>query len=100
MAARLAGPVTLHLTTELSGTTLTVVVRATARGMNLSDQVVPVLRDAVTRLPHGLATVRAEADRSLVEVDLDEVARRWWIRVEQVELGQTVRVTGAVVPQL
>lgn len=93
MAARLAGPVGVTMTVELSGATLTVVIAAAARGFNVSEQVAPVLTGKLRRLPAGLATVRTADGHTLVDVDLDAVARLARVRVTAVTIGETVTVT-------
>lgn len=94
MAARMVGPVDVTVTSELQPQTLTVVINAAARGLNLSEQVAPVLEEKLAVLPAGLVRVFAAGGRTLVEVNLPAVVRHYRFHVKRVELGQTVVVEG------
>lgn len=96
IAAKAAGAVGVTVTTELSASTLTLVIAASARGINVSERVAPVVRDKLTRIPAGLASVRTADGRTLVDVDLDEVARRYQARPTSITLGETVEVVADV----
>jgi len=96
IAAKAAGAVGITVTVEMSAQTLTLVIAASARGLNVSEQVAPVLRSKLTRLPDGLASVRSGDGRTMVDLNLDEVARRYRIRPTSVTLGETVEIVGSL----
>ncbi|MCL2465666.1 MAG: hypothetical protein FWF02_10560 [Micrococcales bacterium] len=96
LAAKAAGAVGVTVTAELSRQMLTLVIAASARGLNVSEQVAPVLRSKLARLPDGLASVRTADGRTMVDVNLDEVARRYKVRPTSVTLGDTVEIVGSL----
>ncbi|MCL2848494.1 MAG: hypothetical protein FWE61_00430 [Micrococcales bacterium] len=99
VAAKAAGPVGVTVTSELSGSTLTLVIAASARGLNLSERVAPEVRKRLTRLPAGLVSVRTGDGRTLVDLDLDEIARRYKVRPTSLTLGETITIVGTPVPR-
>ncbi|MCL2089607.1 MAG: hypothetical protein FWH11_00015 [Micrococcales bacterium] len=97
MAAKAAGAIGVTVTTELSDTTFTVVIAASARGINVSEMVAGEIRKVLARLPRrvpaGLVSVRTGEGRTMVDVDLAQAAEQYKVRPTAIEIGDTITFT-------
>ena len=109
MATKLAGPVDVRVEDRgVTGRTWRVAVVAShpVLRMDLSGFVTEAVRGQLTKLPPGVATASTHEGATLVDVDLDRLgplvgetfpgARGLLVRVDDVELGDRLRLTATI----
>jgi hypothetical protein len=97
MAAKAAGAIGVTVTSEMTDTTFTAVIAASARGINVSEMVAGEIRKVLARVPRtvpaGMVSVRTGDGRTMVDVDLARVAEQYEVRLKTIEIGDVITLT-------
>lgn len=98
-AAKMAGAIGVTVTTEMSDSTFTVVIAASARGFNVSEMVAgeiqKIIAKAPPEAPTSLVSVRTGEGRTMVDVDVEAAVKQFKVRLTSIEIGDTITVTTA-----